>query len=626
MRLLRRASRAWREFLRYARSHLWFSLVGTMMVIFLLAALIFQTYLKNQYYNYLIGETWQTENALLSAACVNLNGQLGSVLNTCGEIALNQELREVVDQVLEGSADQRLRNLMTLESRLSDMSYYSPDIVHIAIITEDGLLDEYGRNWASLHPSLWSDEDAETISRLYHDVYSQISDGTAGRYAVVTEPAFHRDFPAIQMFHIALPILGRAITFRGVSAVVVVSFRLDSIVQSGALPNSGQEHAYGYLTDGSGTIIYHERKELIGSGEQEYIKESGNTFLSQPLDYFEWSAHIAIDTSQIQNSVNQMYNRGVAIYILLICLCGAAWNLLMRRILRPIGMIGGAMGEIRSGEPNRKIEVLGTHELWQLAKQYNDMLDALREQQQEVRRQFEEKTRFIEQKNRAEREALESQINAHFLCNTLNAINYNVMESGNEEVSALLKKLSGILYYTFSQTQTQDVTLGQEIAWVQQYLYLQKYRLGDRFSYAVDFPEEYQEWPCCKLVLQPFVENSILHGFEHMEQGGMIWITGRPEGDRFRIEIRDNGRGMTPEVSRTIQQSIESGQALSLDGTGTGIGIRNVITRMKMFFGERFRVQMTTAENEGTCFTFWLPIPAFSGREESLYDWEEESM
>ena len=131
-------------------------------------------------------------------------------------------------------------------------------------------------------------------------------------------------------------------------------------------------------------------------------------------------------------------------------------------------------------------------------------------------RQFDEKTRFIQQKNQAEREALESQINAHFLCNTLNAINYNVLESGNTEVAALLKRLSSILYYTFSQT-TQDVTLGQELDWVQQYLYLQKYRLGDRFSYQIDFPEEYREWPCCKLVLQPFVENSILHGFENAE-------------------------------------------------------------------------------------------------------------
>ena len=626
MNLVQRVPRVWEEFLQYVKSHLWFSLIGTMMLIFLLAALIFQTYLKNQYYDYLLAETWKTENALLSATSVNLNGQLGSALRIGGEIAVNQDLRDLIDQALESGPDERLRNMMTLESKLSDMSYYSPDIMNIAVITKDGLLHEHGRNWRStIHPDLWFDVDVETISQLYADVYNRIFDDMIGRYIVTTQPAFHQDFPAMQMFHIALPVLGGATTFQDISSVVVVSFHLNSIVQSGALSNSGQEYAYGYLTDGSGTIFYHEQEELIGTDENAYLNQDGNAFLSQPLNYFEWSAHIAIDTKNIQDNVNRMYNRGIVMYLLLLCLCGAVWNTLLRRILRPVGLIGGAMNEIRSGKPDRKIEVSGTHELWQLAVKYNDMLDALHEQQQEVQRHFEEKTRSIEQKNRAEREALESQINAHFLCNTLNAINYNVLESGNTEVSALLKKLSNILHYTFSQ-KTQDVTLGQELEWVQQYLYLQKYRLGDRFSYQVDFPEDYREWPCCKLVLQPFVENSILHGFKNMESGGMIWITGRPEQERFRIEIRDNGCGMSPAVKEAIQQSIQNGQALLLDGMGTGIGIRNVITRMKMFFGERFSVQMETAENEGTCFTFWLPIPPLSGGEDFLCDREGGSV
>lgn len=441
MGLAQQASRTRKEFLQYVKSHIWVSLIGTMLAIFLLAALIFQNYLKNQYLNYLIDETWQTENALLSAAAVNLNVQLNSALSASSEIAVNQDLRYIVEYALDSSADQRVRSLMTLSSKLSEMSCYSSDIVNIAIFTQDGLLQEYGRNWAvTYHPGLWADEEESAVDRIYSDVYARMFDDMIGRYVVTTAPAFHQDFPDMQMFHIALPLLGKASSFQNVNAVVVVSFHLSGLVRSGALAGGRQNYVYGYLTDRDATIIYHERKELIGTDENEYLSQGGSVFLVQPLSCFDWDAHIAIDTASLHDNVNRMYNQGVVIYILMLVVCGAVWNLLMHHILRPIGIIGSAMNEIRSGKPNHKIQVQGTHEIWQLAEQYN--------------------------------------------------------------------------------------------------------------------PEEYREWPCCKLVLQPFVENSILHGFENMESGGMIRITGRPEQDRFRIEIRDNGCGMSPRVERAIQQSI----------------------------------------------------------------------
>ena len=266
------------------------------------------------------------------------------------------------------------------------------------------------------------------------------------------------------------------------------------------------------------------------------------------------------------------------------------------------------MNEIKSGKENRMIEIRGTHEIWQLAEQYNEMVDALHEQEKETRRHYEEKTKSIELQSKAEKKALESQINAHFLCNTLNAINYNVMESGDHEVSNLLKDLSSILQYTFSR-KAREVTLGQEIEWVKQYLRLQKYRKGEQFDYKIEFPEEYSEWPCCKLFLQPFVENSIVHGFENMENGGMIKITGWEEKGRFLICVWDNGCGIPKELCDEIKETFENSHELTLETQGAGIGIKNVITRMKLYFGPRFDVELESEEGVGTCFIFRLPLP-----------------
>ena len=209
-------------------------------------------------------------------------------------------------------------------------------------------------------------------------------------------------------------------------------------------------------------------------------------------------------------------------------------------------------------------------------------------------------------KQRAEREALESQINAHFICNTLNAINYEAMESGNFKVSILLKKLSNILRYTFDQKH-QNVYMFQEISWIEQYLFLQRERLDNAFSYEISFDSDYDNWPCRKLMLQPFVENSIVHGFEGRENGGQIRIIGEGYKEFLKIVIEDNGQGMTQERKAVIQEILENPMAAKK--REVGIGISNVITRMRMYYGNEMNVEFWTEEGKGTRFTFILPMP-----------------
>ena len=136
---------------------------------------------------------------------------------------------------------------------------------------------------------------------------------------------------------------------------------------------------------------------------------------------------------------------------------------------------------------------------WQLAEEYNRMADAIEEKNGEIRRKNEERLQSLRQQHRAEMEALESQINAHFICNTLGCINYEAIEAGNHQVSVLIKKLSNILRYTFDQ-HSQNVFMFQEIAWVDQYLYLQKNRYETLFDYEISFPDAYHYWPCCKQI------------------------------------------------------------------------------------------------------------------------------
>ena len=282
---------------------------------------------------------------------------------------------------------------------------------------------------------------------------------------------------------------------------------------------------------------------------------------------------------------------------------------MMRKILKPVHKISAAIETAREGNFHDKIEIEGAHEIWQLAEEYNRMTEQLSEKEKEVERQHQMAMKFLERQYQAEREALESQINAHFICNTLGIINYEAIENGNDRVSVMIRKLSNILRYTFDQ-KCQEVFLRQEIAWTEQYLYLQKARFEALFDYEIEYDETYGDWPCCKLMLQPFVENSIIHGFAGKHSGGKIRIEAKECDGRLYIAISDNGAGMDIDTARQIQEILKSKGMLSREiKSKAGVGILNVVSRMRLFYGNRFDISMETQDGMGTKFIFYLPIP-----------------
>lgn len=223
-----------------------------------------------------------------------------------------------------------------------------------------------------------------------------------------------------------------------------------------------------------------------------------------------------MDEREMQAHVNDIYQKGIVFYVSVLMVYIVIIIMVVGRLLNPIHAISESLKAAERGDYNCKIRIEGKNEIWQLAEEYNRMADAIEEKNGEIRRKNEERLQLLRQQHRAEMEALESQINAHFICNTLGCINYEAIEAGNHQVSVLIKKLSNILRYTFDQ-HSQTVFMFQEIAWVDQYLYLQKKRYETLFDYEISFPDAYHYWPCCKLIFQPFVENSILHGFKGCE-------------------------------------------------------------------------------------------------------------
>ena len=601
--------------LRYYKSHIWIEITASVLLISAVLLLIFYFYLRSQYYRHLISETEKSDEVVLSAASNSLNNQFSGQLHIGGEIAVNNELYDAVHSASGDPSQMTSAVQRRLKNELSRISHYSDDIAALAVVTKDGLLYEYGRYWnANGLPELWSGENLDVLNEIYDAIMQNISTHKAGHYQVMTKPAWREALPQMNVYHIGFPLIGTYSSLSRVEAVIVVTYRMENIARTSALLSDDiPDYTDRYLTDDRGTIIFHSDPGCIGLSETDYLSSAKVDVVSKPLAYFGWNVHIAIDREAILQKVNSIYSKSALVFMLAIIIAFSVWAILLRSILRPIDTVKRAMENIEQGK-QEKVEIRGEHEVWLLAAEYNRMLDALRERDETVQKEYREKEIMSERRIQAERTALESQINAHFIFNTLNAIHYNVLDSGDTETAGLIKRLSNILRYTLSQKT--EVTIGSEFDMALQYLYLQKYRLMDKFDYEIDFPEEYGEWPCCKLFLQPFIENSIVHGFEAMDSGGMIRVNGYEEHGRFCVVLEDNGRGMTGEEQAYVKDSLRGKVSLELSPENRGIAIRNVLMRARMFFGPDFDAELESEPGKGTTFTFHLPIPENSGNAE----------
>lgn len=596
---------------QYMKSHLWCTFAAVIGAAMLLLFLVLMFYMREQYYRFLLQTTYSTQEALLDTVNENLETLLDSYVaigaSMCvdSELLHDTDLRQSIEEYIasprEAGDRQRVKNALKVAGNLSNR------IVGVAIADETGILYQFDKYEISMTTkiAIWS--DIEEVKRIFESMCAMNYGQTIPRYQIITEPHTHPNMETRGLIHLAFPFR-RGYSYQDIPYILLLSFQtapMEEILNQ--LTIGQEEYVQGYVEGSDGKILLHtEGKNSIGESAAVWKNERKLTDYMVPIGKYGWKLHTVIDEAQILSKVDAVYRPVLFLYLAVILLILGLLFWACRRILQPVHLIGASIARVQSGESREAIPIQGCNEIWQLADSYNRMLHAITEAEAAVACQHTQAIDNMKMKQRAEREALESQINAHFICNTINAISYEAIESGNYKVSTLLKKLSNILRYTFDQKH-QNVYMRQEIVWIEQYLYLQKERLERVFDYEIEFDPDYDSWPCRKLMLQPFVENSILHGFEGRQEGGKIRICGEGYHEFLRITIEDNGCGMNIAQRDLIREVLRNpGSEKKCD---MGIGIRNVITRMRMYYGADFQAELETVEGQGTRFVFTLPMP-----------------
>lgn len=245
----------------------------------------------------------------------------------------------------------------------------------------------------------------------------------------------------------------------------------------------------------------------------------------------------------------------------------------------------------------------GTKEIVSLNKSFCKMMNRIHDLAQEVVNEQKEQ-------NKAELKALQNQINPHFLYNTLDSIIYMIDENENEKAEEMIVALSRFFRISISRGKN-IIPVKSELDHVKYYLQIQKMRFGDSFSYEVDASDEVLSLPIIKLILQPIVENAIVHGLgEKPEEGAMIKIKAYLDSSYLCFDIEDNGFGMLPDKIEEIYQSFK-------DKTiHRGVGLSNVYQRIRIFYGEKADIIVNSSLDDGTKISIRIPLQEVRSDEE----------
>lgn len=269
---------------------------------------------------------------------------------------------------------------------------------------------------------------------------------------------------------------------------------------------------------------------------------------------------------------------------------------LTKQIDGSVGKVLAGIKEVGAGNLNVSVALEQKDEIGEIAANFNRMTIQVRELVAQV------KEATDKQKN-AEIRALEAQINPHFLYNTLDSINWMAIEHEEYEISKMLRNLGIILRYSVNKS-NEVVTVREVADWLEHYVSLHQMRFDGSFSYEIHVEERAGRLYLHKLLLQPFIENAILHGFKEMEADGLLRVdmNASEDGSRLHIIIEDNGKGM-PEDKLALYNDPE--RAVLDDGRS--IGLHNAFSRMRMYYGRQAEWNVKSIEGMGTVVTLKLP-------------------
>ncbi len=334
------------------------------------------------------------------------------------------------------------------------------------------------------------------------------------------------------------------------------------------------------LVDANGTVFYETSSP--DTDLSSYI------IVDTDEDISTWKLRTFISKEKLQSYTQETVGMALVIGFFSIAVAVSVLVFLIRVMTNPLSRLTEQLKEAGKGNFKTRLSIGGSKEIASLCDEYNSMaekIDTLIKQNYAVKLDWKE----------AQLKALESQINPHFLYNTLQTISAEAIENDQEKINDMVMSLSSMMKYTIRGGET--VTLRQEIEHAKDYLFLQKARFEERLTYEFVIDEQFLNFEIPRISVITLIENSIKHGMSKTADSVRIEITAQKEGRKFAITVTDDGNGMSQERLEEIEQAMNSPHA-NRDGC---IGLCNLSDRMKLMYGDSARLKLYSTEYTGTC-------------------------
>ena len=369
------------------------------------------------------------------------------------------------------------------------------------------------------------------------------------------------------------------------------------------------EHGYVFILDAAGNVIYHPKQQLLYTG---LIEEEIDKVLSCGEDYFitdgrdgclytmsvsDKTGWTVVGVSYLDEMMETRRWITWTFFLTAVVLVSVAVLLsgfLADRITLPILKLRESMREVEKGNFEKaSVVVTEKNEIGSLGNSFNLMTRKIQElMAQNVEEQKE--------KRKIELRALQSQINPHFLYNTLDSIIWMAESGENEEVVQMTAALATMMRQSFNN-KAEIVSLEAEIEHVESYLMIQKLRYMDKLNFSVSLEEGIRECPIVKLVLQPLVENAIYHGIRYKNGSGTVRVIAKREGEEIHITVEDDGVGMSEQALQHIFDEHK------VNYNSNGVGVYNVERRLKLYYGNAYGLFYESERNRGTRVLMKIP-------------------
>lgn len=525
--------------------------------------------------------------------------------NLVYQIYVDDKIIENVNILMDDDGGGREVAYHTIYNRLQQAEKSVKGVRGISVICANGQAVTYDAATGSSIENLWDDyEDLRDI------IPYQAVKGQPGM--VVTPTTRHESGDGqTYYFHISKCMYDYNNLDKGVIATIVMSVD-ESVLRdicAVAIAEDEAEYNINFITDKSGYVISYPDPFYTGIHMNpklsipEFVQVTGllkgqNTAVNQYVNEERgWVYYNVYNKDYMMRDIRNNQIMFILISLLAILFSSILIGYIVRRIGNSVALITDGIDQVKEGNLNVSVALESRDELGQIASNFNDMTGKVRELIEEV-------SEAKDKQKDAEIRALEAQINPHFLYNTLDSINWMAIEKEEYDISRMLRNLGVILRYSINKS-NQMASMEEVADWLEKYVSLQQMRFNQSFRFELGLDDKARKVMVHKLLLQPFVENSIIHGFKGMEKGGVLRVDIflSETGEKVNIIIEDNGKGMPGEMAEAFNDREQA-----IKDEGKRIGLHNAFARMDMYYGKEAVWNVNSIEGMGTVITLTLPL------------------